>query len=220
MRVPADIQISDLSADLPAGRSNFGSYSELLPLGHNHPPSAIPWILARAYPSAPPQAAEMGSYLLTRGHPDPFRSVHDLGHVPVGCPGKSGEPGSRSSVCLPAWLGHPRSLGRTRPPVRAPAADPPTTQSRPEPDCWPVPEGYAADEAVAAMTARFPRTFGARISGFPCSSPVGEGAASGSAYGCTSPCLPAANIYRRSPSSSACNDGQWSCAPYLPARVG
>src|ERR1700729_1917616 len=79
MRVPADIQISDLSADLPAGRSNFGSYSELLPLGHNHPPSTIPWILARAYPSAPPQAAEMGSYLLTRGHPDPFRSVHDLG---------------------------------------------------------------------------------------------------------------------------------------------
>src|ERR1700758_5366300 len=97
MRVPADIQISDLSADLTAGTSDFGSYSELLSLGHNHPPSAFAWILARAYPSAPLQAADMGSYLLTRGHPDPFRSVHDLGRVPVGCPGTSGEPGSRSA---------------------------------------------------------------------------------------------------------------------------
>jgi hypothetical protein len=70
------------------------------------------------------------------------------------------------------------------------------------------------------MTARFPRTRGARISGFPRSSPAGEGAASGSACGCTSPYLPAANICRRSPSSSVCNDGQWSCALYLPTRVG
>ena len=127
----------------------------------------------------------------------------------------------KSFIRVPPSVARPPSMAGTYwSPVRAPAADRTTTQSRPEPDCWPVPEGYAADEAVAAMTARFPRTFGARISGFPCSSPVGEGAASGSAYGCTSPCLPAANIYRRSPSSSACNDGQWSCAPYLPARVG
>ena len=38
------------------------------------------------------------------GHPDPFRSVRHLGGVPVGCPLQSGEPGSRSSVWLPAWL--------------------------------------------------------------------------------------------------------------------
>jgi hypothetical protein len=37
-------------------------------------------------------------------HPDPFRSVRDLGRVPVGCPWKSGESRCRSSVWLPAWL--------------------------------------------------------------------------------------------------------------------
>ena len=110
----------------------------------------------------------------------------------------------------------PSMAGTSWSPVRGPCSGP---HYAPQ-SCWPVAEGYTADEAPAAMTARFPRTFGARISGFPCSSPTGESAASGSAYGCTSPCLPAANIYRRSPSSSACNDGQWSCAPYLPARVG
>ena len=38
------------------------------------------------------------------GRPDPFRSVRDLGRVPVGCPWKSGESRCRSSVWLPAWL--------------------------------------------------------------------------------------------------------------------
>ena len=36
--------------------------------------------------------------------PDPFRSVRDLGFVSAGCPGEYGEPVSRSSVWLPAWL--------------------------------------------------------------------------------------------------------------------
>jgi hypothetical protein len=38
------------------------------------------------------------------GHPHSFRSVRHLGGVPVGCPLQSGEPASRSSVWLPAWL--------------------------------------------------------------------------------------------------------------------
>jgi hypothetical protein len=38
------------------------------------------------------------------GHPDPFRSVRDLGRVPVGCPCKSERLEGRSSVWLPAWL--------------------------------------------------------------------------------------------------------------------
>jgi hypothetical protein len=159
----------------------------------------------------------MESYLLTHGHPDPFRSVHDLGHVPVGCPvrrtGKSFIRVAPGVARPPSVAGTSRSpLG----PLQRCALRP--AQSLPNPTA--VPEGYPADEAPAAMTARSPRTRGARISGFPRSSPADEGAASGSAYGCTSPCLPAANIYRRSPSSSVCNDGQWSCALYLPARVG
>jgi hypothetical protein len=100
-------------------------------------------------------------------------------------------------------------------PLRPPSPLPEPTAGVSWKATWP-----GADEGPAAMTARFPRTRGARISGFPRSSPAGEGAASGSACGCTSPCLPAANICRRSPSSSVCNDGQWSYALYLPARVG
>ena len=40
-----------------------------------------------------------------RGRPDPFRSVRDLGRIPLGCSWKSAESGSRSSVWLPAGLG-------------------------------------------------------------------------------------------------------------------
>ena len=38
------------------------------------------------------------------GHPDPFRSVRDLGRVTIGCPGISGESRSRSSAWLPVVL--------------------------------------------------------------------------------------------------------------------
>jgi hypothetical protein len=36
-----------------------------------------------------------------RGHPDPFRSVRDLGLVSAGCPGGSGATEGCSSVWLP-----------------------------------------------------------------------------------------------------------------------
>ena len=39
-----------------------------------------------------------------RGHPDPFRSVRDLGCVRARCSCQSGEPEGRSSRWLPAWL--------------------------------------------------------------------------------------------------------------------
>ena len=38
------------------------------------------------------------------GHPNPFRSVRDLGPVPVRCSRPSGMPEGRSSRWLPAWL--------------------------------------------------------------------------------------------------------------------
>ena len=38
------------------------------------------------------------------GHPDPFRSVRDLGRVPARCPRESEEVEGRSSPWLPAWL--------------------------------------------------------------------------------------------------------------------
>jgi hypothetical protein len=38
------------------------------------------------------------------GHPDPFRSVRDLGFVAARCSHPSGELQGRSSVWLPAWL--------------------------------------------------------------------------------------------------------------------
>ena len=38
------------------------------------------------------------------GHPDPFRSVRDLGRAAARCSGKSGELEGRSSAWLPAWL--------------------------------------------------------------------------------------------------------------------
>jgi hypothetical protein len=38
------------------------------------------------------------------GHPDPFRTVRDLGCVPIGCPAGSGASESCSSLWLPAWL--------------------------------------------------------------------------------------------------------------------
>jgi len=41
------------------------------------------------------------------GHPDPFRSVRDLGPVPPGCPRASGASRGCSSVWLPAWLPRP-----------------------------------------------------------------------------------------------------------------
>jgi len=41
------------------------------------------------------------------GHPDPFRSVRDLGPVPPGCPRGSGASRGCSSVWLPAWLPRP-----------------------------------------------------------------------------------------------------------------
>jgi len=36
--------------------------------------------------------------------PAPFRTVRDLGHVSLGCPGRSGSSEGCSSVWLPAWL--------------------------------------------------------------------------------------------------------------------
>jgi hypothetical protein len=41
------------------------------------------------------------------GHPDPFRSVRDLGLVPPGCPRASGVSRGCSSTWLPAWLPRP-----------------------------------------------------------------------------------------------------------------
>jgi len=38
------------------------------------------------------------------GHPDPFRSVRDLGRAAARCSGESGELEGRSSAWLPAWL--------------------------------------------------------------------------------------------------------------------
>jgi hypothetical protein len=38
------------------------------------------------------------------GHPDPFRSVRDLGRVPARCSPESEELEGRSSAWLPAWL--------------------------------------------------------------------------------------------------------------------
>ena len=38
------------------------------------------------------------------GRPAVFRSVRDLGRVPVGCPGTFRQSGSRSFPWLPAWL--------------------------------------------------------------------------------------------------------------------
>ena len=38
------------------------------------------------------------------GHPDPFRSVRDLGRVPAHCSRESGELEGRSSAWLPSWL--------------------------------------------------------------------------------------------------------------------
>jgi hypothetical protein len=56
----------------------------------------------------PPHRARGGHDLLIRryprGRPDPFRSVHDLGLVSVGCPGGSGASEGCSSVWLPVWL--------------------------------------------------------------------------------------------------------------------
>jgi hypothetical protein len=46
-----------------------------------------------------------------RGHPDPFRSVRDLGLVSAGCPGGSGATEGCSSVWLPAWLPGARLAG-------------------------------------------------------------------------------------------------------------
>jgi hypothetical protein len=51
------------------------------------------------------------------GHPDPFRSVRDLGRVPARCSWPSGIPEGRSPRWLPAWL--PVSEGPGRP-VRPP----------------------------------------------------------------------------------------------------
>ena len=65
-----------------------------------------------------PRRARIGPDLQIRrfpcGHPRLFRSVRDLTGVPVGCPQEFGEPGSRSSVWLPAWLPAARRPGARR----------------------------------------------------------------------------------------------------------
>jgi hypothetical protein len=81
---------------------------------------------ARGAPGSPPGpwsklTQRSSTILLIRrflcGHPHSFRSVRHLGGIPVGCPLKSGEPGSRSSVgsqdgsqqCLARGAGFPRA---------------------------------------------------------------------------------------------------------------
>ena len=70
----------------------------LLSVAVRMPPPAQTGNLAR-WPS---------SDLLTRSHPyrhpDPFRSVRDLGRAAARCSGESGELEGRSSAWLPAWL--------------------------------------------------------------------------------------------------------------------
>ena len=56
------------------------------------------------HPPFLPHASDLQIRSSMCGRPDPFRSVRDLGRVPVGCLWKSGESRCRSSVWLPAWL--------------------------------------------------------------------------------------------------------------------
>jgi hypothetical protein len=65
------------------------------------------------------------------GHPDPFRSVRDLGLVPARCSGESGISESRSPRWLPAWL--PVSEG---PPDRLACRGPSAFQTGHIPSCW------------------------------------------------------------------------------------
>jgi len=53
------------------------------------------------------------------GHPDPFRSVRDLGRLSVRCSRESGFPRRRSSGWLPAWLPGKRDSRLRRPPLRS-----------------------------------------------------------------------------------------------------
>src|SRR5208282_3442634 len=46
------------------------------------------------------------------GHPDPFRSVRDLGRAAARCPRESGQLEGRSSAWLPAWLPAAHGTGR------------------------------------------------------------------------------------------------------------
>lgn len=87
-----------------------------------------------------------------------------------------------------------RHTGWTSYPTAAPQSPPPNPAAGLS---WRAAQP-GADEAPAPVTARFPRTRDARISGFPCSSPAGERSVSGPAYVCTSPRLPGASMYRRS----------------------
>jgi hypothetical protein len=56
------------------------------------------------HPHFHPHAPDLLIRRFLCGHPDPFRTVHDLGLVSSGCPGGSGAPKGCSSPWLPAWL--------------------------------------------------------------------------------------------------------------------
>src|SRR5690349_24607493 len=69
------------------------------------------------------------------GHPDPFRSVRDLGLVSPGCTGGSGASEGCSSVWLPAWLpaGPLSSIEGAHTPVSPAGSSPSPASTRTQP---------------------------------------------------------------------------------------
>ena len=65
------------------------------------------------HPHFHPHAPDLLICRFLCGHPDPFRTVRDLGLVSPGCTGGSGSSKGCSSAWLPAWLPDARPEGTT-----------------------------------------------------------------------------------------------------------
>ena len=100
------------------------------------------------------------------GHPDPFRSVRDLGRVPARCSRQSGEPECRPSAWLPAWLPAAHDAGHRDALVLVTDIGPSTGEGiAPCPDpAFCQPEKRKVDSSILSLTTSFGQVSSALIS--------------------------------------------------------